>query len=399
VFAKTIEQDLSRRDFTVNALALDLGKWQMVNGESGNDMLLAISDNQIVDPFGGQVDLKKRLIRAVRDPQERFKEDALRLLRAMRLAVQLDFTLEHETSEAIIRQADLLKEVSQERIRDEFEKIIMTENAVQGLVFLGKYRLLSHILPELIKGIGVEQNHHHIYTVWEHSLRTLDYAAKKNFSLVVRLAALLHDVAKPQTKRGVGKNATFYGHDAASAKLARQALTRLKFPKDIIERTCHLIRYHMFYYNVGEVTEAGVRRFISRVGIEYLDELIQLREADRIGSGVPKAQPYRLRHLLFMIDKVRQDPISPKMLAINGIEIMAALKIQPGPRVGWLQKLLLEEVLQEPAKNTKEYLRERLNQLNQQTDENLKKTAINAEVTRQEFEEQQEKGIRKRFFV
>jgi poly(A) polymerase/tRNA nucleotidyltransferase (CCA-adding enzyme) len=391
VFAKTIEDDLARRDFTINALALDLSA--ILNSK------FQIPNSALVDPFGGQIDLKKKLIRAVRDPQERFKEDALRLLRAVRLAIQLDFALEHETSEAIIRQADLLKKVSQERIRDEFVKILMTENAVQGLVFLEKYRLLPQILPELMAGIGIEQNHHHIYTVWEHSLRTLDYAAKKNFALVVRLAALLHDAAKPQTKRGVGKNATFYGHDTLSAKLARQALTRLKFSKDIIERVCHLIRYHMFYYNVGEVTKAGVRRFISRVGVENLDELIQLREADRIGSGVPKAQPYRLRHLLFMIDKVRQDPVSPKMLAVNGNDLMAALRIKPGPRVGWIQKLLLESVLRDPGFNQPASLLAQAENLHQKSDKELESAARQAAEISQEFEEEQEKAIRKKFFV
>ena len=378
-FAQTIEEDLSRRDFTINAIALDMAEKVPKN---------------ITDPFNGQNDLKKKLVRAVRNPDQRFQEDALRLIKAVRMVSQLDFTLEHETGEAIVRNALLLQHIAKERIRDEFEKIIMTDNAAQGMIFLEKYGLLPYVLLEVVSGIGVDQNHHHIYTVWEHSVRTLDYAARKRYSLVVRLAALLHDVGKPATKSGSGENATFYSHDAVGSRIARDALGRLKFSSEIADQVYHLIRYHMFYYNVGEVTEAGVRRFISRVGAEHLDEFIQLREADRIGSGVPKAQPYRLRHLLFMIDKVRKDPISPKMLAINGTDIMKVLGIGPGPRVGWIQKLLLEEVLQDSRFNTKECLLNRVQELHARTDDELSTLIGRAERTRQEFESVQEEVIK-----
>jgi len=383
-FAKTIEEDLSRRDFTVNALAL-----RMADGIVG----------ETIDPFGGQEDIKNRLIKTVGKPEERFSEDALRLMRAVRLAVELDFQVDFNTRRAIEKLAGELEIIAKERIRDELVKILQTPRAAQGIILLEELNLLSYVLPELREGIGISQNKHHIYTVFEHNVRSLDYTAKNNYSLLVRLASLLHDLGKPRTKQGEGPDSTFYQHEYVSAKMAVQTLDRLRFPKDFAERVVHLVRYHLFYYNVGEVTAAGVRRFLARVGPENVPDLLKVREADRIGSGVPKAFPYKLRHLLFMIEKVKRDPLGPKMLKVDGNDIMKILKIQPGPRVGQILNVLLEDVLDDPQKNTKKYLDSRIRELNELTVEELVKLSEAAKTKRDEFESGVEEEMKKRYYV
>ena len=215
----------------------------------------------------------------------------------------------------------------------------MTERARDGVAELYAAGLLRYIVPELLEGVGMGQNKHHIYTIFDHNLRALEYSVKKGYSLEVRLASLLHDVGKPRTKRGEGPDSTFYNHEVVGAKMAAGILDRLRYPKDVITRVAHLVRWHMFYYNVGEVSEAGVRRFLVRIGGDYLDDILKVREADRIGSGVPKAVPYKMRHLLFMIDKVKRDPISPKELKIGGADVMKELKVEPSPRIGHLLAL------------------------------------------------------------
>ena len=309
----------------------------------------------LIDPFGGQDDLESKVIRAVGDPRKRFAEDALRLMRAVRFAAELGFNIEEETESAVKSHASLISKIAKERIRDEFSKILLSNGAgaMWGVEELERLNLLSYVMPELREGIGVTQNKHHIYTVWEHNILSLDYAAKQNYGLEIRMAALLHDIGKPRTKDGDGPNSTFYNHEIVGARMAEEALERLRFSSDFIKKVSHLIRYHMFYYNVDEVSAAGVRRFLNRVGPENVDDFIKLREADRIGSGVPKAVPYKLRHLLFMIEKVKKDPISHKMLAIDGNELMQVLNIEPGPRVGWILAILLESVIDEPSKNDK----------------------------------------------
>src|SRR3989339_238069 len=219
-FAKTIEEDLSRRDFTINAIAM-----------SGASL-----KSSLVDPFGGENDLKNKIIRAVGDAKKRFQEDALRLLRAVRLSVELNFAIEKETLSALKENSLLLKTVSKERIRDEFIKIINTPEAALGIRLLEKTDLLRFIIPELLEGVGNSQNKHHIYDVFEHNVLSLDYAAKKNYSLEIRLASLLHDVGKPRTKNGEGENATFYAHEIVGAKMTRLILQSLCFPVDLIEK-------------------------------------------------------------------------------------------------------------------------------------------------------------------
>ena len=275
----------------------------------------------------------------------------------------------------------------------------MSDSAAWGVVMLETCGLLEYIIPELREGIGITQNKHHIYTVWDHNLRVFDYACKNSDKLEVRLAALFHDIGKPKVKSGEGEDSTFYNHEIVGAKISKEILKRLKFSNEIVSYTTHLVRNHMFYYNVGEVTEAGVRRFIKRVGEETLDDLMVLREADRIGSGVPKAVPYKIRHLKFMIDKVRRDPISPKALRLDGSELMELLDIPPGRRIGFILNALLEEVIDDPKKNGKEYLGQRARELNEMDDKELNKLFISAKETRQEFETAAEKEIKKKHKV
>jgi poly(A) polymerase/tRNA nucleotidyltransferase (CCA-adding enzyme) len=391
-FAKNIEEDLSRRDFTVNAIAMAISLHE-------NKKTKKQKNNEIVDLFGGEEDIKNKIIRAVGDPDERFNEDALRLLRAVRFAAQLGFKIEEKTKEAVHKNHKLLELISAERIRDEFSKLLMTERAAEGVETLRETGLLKYIAPELLEGVGIGQNKHHIYTVYEHNLRALDYATKKGYSLEVRLASLLHDVGKPRTKRGEGPDCTFYNHEIVGAKMILKIMDRLRFPKDATERVAHLVRWHMFYYNVGEVSEAGVRRFLVRIGPDYLDDILKVREADRIGSGVPKAVPYKMRHLLFMIDKVKRDPVSPKELKIDGADVMKELSIAPGPRIGHLLALLLEEVLDDPKKNDRESLIARLKELNELSDDKLKKLREKAEKKKEEFEAGLEAEMKKKHFV
>jgi poly(A) polymerase/tRNA nucleotidyltransferase (CCA-adding enzyme) len=383
-FVPSIEEDLKRRDFTINALALRLREGGLP---------------EIIDLFDGQNDLKKKIIRAVGDPNERFSEDALRLLRAVRIATELSFTIEEKTLAALKKNASLLKAIAKERIRDEIVKIIMTSSPLTGFELLRETKLLRLIMPELEAGWGVTQNKHHIYTVWEHNLRALQYTADKGYELHVRMAALLHDVSKPETKQGEGPEATFYGHEVVGAKVAAKILERLRFPRDFSEKVVHLVRFHLFYYNVGEVTEAGVRRFLRRVGPEYIEDLIKVREADRIGSGVPKAKPYKIRHLLYMIEKVSRDPISAKMLKVNGNDIMEMLAIGPGPKVGYILNSLLAEVLDDPQKNEREYLKKRIGELSELSDKELEEKARKSLEEKDEFESGIEQGMKAKYYV
>jgi len=385
-FAKTIREDLGRRDFTVNTMAMGL------KGYSGL---------VIIDPFEGQKDLEFKIIRAVGKPEERFNEDALRMLRAVRLAVILgeDWRIEEKTAKAIKKNSPWLQAISKERIRDEFLKIIMTERAAEGIEFLRKLALLRYIIPELEEGYGVTQNKHHIYECYEHYLRSLDYAAKKNFNQYVRLAALFHDIAKPRVKKGEGPEATFHGHEIIGTKMTTQILNRLKFPKKDIEKISKLVRCHLFYYNVGEVSESSVRRLVRRAGPENMEELLQVRMADRIGSGVPKAEPYKLRHLRYLVEKVSRDPLSVKMLKVDGYDVMRILNTPPCPKVGQVLDVLLSYVLEDPSKNEKEFLEEEIARLGKLLDEELRKLAQKTREERDKLETKRDEMTRRKYWV
>lgn len=380
-WAKSIEEDLSRRDFTINALAYRPAK------------------EKLVDLFNGREDLEKKLIRAVGDPEKRFSEDGLRIMRAVRFATTLEFKIGKETKKAIKNNANLLDKISNERIRDELMKIIMDRNAAVGIEVLRKLGLLEYIIPELEKGYGVDQNKHHIYDCYEHSILSLDYAAKKNYNKYVRLSALLHDIAKPIVKEGKGEDATFYNHEVVGGKIAKKILRRLKFSKKDIKKITKLVRYHLFYYNVGEVSESSVRRLVRNVGKKNVDDLIKLRKADRIGSGVPKAEPYKLRHLQYVIEKVSRDPISTKMLEIDGEVVMKVLNIKPGPEIGNILNILLSKVLSDPAKNKKEVLIEEIKKLGHMKEEKLKELARASWEDINRVEKKRDEMTKKKYWV
>lgn len=394
VFSKSIEDDLSRRDFTVNAIAIDM-----------------VGDEQPIDPFGGREDLKKRIIKAVGDPRERFGEDALRLMRAVRLSAQLGFEIEKETLEAIKEEASSIKKIATERVRDEFSKLLMSPGGADGVRLLQETGLLQIIIPELSSGVGIEQNKHHIYDVFEHNVHSLEYAVDKEFPLDLRLASLLHDVGKVGTRQwksdprgekmkdGKRGDWTFYQHQYLGEKLTRDILTRLRYPSEVIKRVALLVREHMFVYDPEVVTEKGVRRLIKRVGEENVDGLIKVREADRIGSGVPKAQPYRLRHLQAMIEKAKKEPVSVRQLKIDGNYLIEELSMEPGPRMGQILSILLEEVIDDPRRNTKKYLADRVETLDKLSDKELSVFGDEAKKAAKEEQKRLDDAIKDKYFV
>lgn len=396
-FAKTLEEDLSRRDFTINALAL-----KIVN-----------LDFEIIDLYDGQKDLKKKIIRAVGDANERFDEDALRMMRAVRFAVTLGggqevkrtegprklngktpFAIEPKTLAAIKKNSKNLKFIALERIQDELNKIMVSDFAAEGIELLRELKLLQYMIPELEKGYGVGQNRHHIYTIYEHSILSLKNCPSPR--LEVRLATLLHDIAKPDTKRGEGAYSTFYNHDHVGARVTEKILKRLKYSSEIIRKVRLLVDNHMFYYNVDEVGASSVRRLVKKVGLENIDDLIDLRVGDRLGSGVPKAVPYKLRHFKYMVDKVSHDPLSVKMLEVNGNDLMKELKLQPGPKIGAILDVLLSEVIEEPKKNTRTALLARAKELDK---ENLSKLREMAKEKIEEKKEEEDKEIKAKYWV
>jgi tRNA nucleotidyltransferase (CCA-adding enzyme) len=356
-----ITKDLERRDFTINALALNL------------------STGELIDPFKGQKDLADKLIKTVGSPQDRFKEDYTRMLRAIRFSTQLYFKIDPATYKVITQLASKIKTIPAERITEDLNKILMADNAEVGMDILYKSNLLKFIIPELVQGVGVSQNRSHIYSVFTHSLKSIGFAAKRNYSLNVRLAALFHDIAKPMVKKGEGYDSTFYNHDIVGAKITGKILKRMKYPNETIDKVTHLVRHHMFFYSMGEVSDAGIRRLLARLGKENIAEAIQVRICDRLGMGRPKAKPYKLIELEKRLQEVQFDPISSKMLKINGEDIMAILKIKPGPKIGLVLAALLAEVLEDPKLNKATYLKKQIKILNKLSDNQLQELAPNLE--------------------
>lgn len=346
-FGVSLEEDLARRDFTINAIAF------------------RIKDEKTVDLYDGLADIKAKRLRTVGDPDKRFGEDALRMMRAVRLATELDFVIEGETIAGIVRNSELLQKIAIERICIEFIRIIDSKNPMQGIIFLEKLALLEYIIPELKTSIGCEQGGIHAYDVYEHLLRTMQAAADKGFSTEMRLAALLHDIGKPATRRTGGKNKhyTFFGHEVVGAKMTKAILNRLKYPREASEIIEKLVRWHMFFSDPDEITLSAVRRTITRVGEDQIENLLNLRVCDRIGTGRPKEQPFRFRKYKAMVDEALRDPISVKLLKIDGNRIMELTGEKPGRKLGFALHALLEEVLVEPTKNTEKYLETRVLEL------------------------------------
>jgi poly(A) polymerase/tRNA nucleotidyltransferase (CCA-adding enzyme) len=370
-FGVSLEEDLKRRDFTVNAIAYSL------------------KEEKIVDLFDGVGDIEKKRLKTVGAPDERFAEDALRMMRAVRLASELNFAIEAETLASITKNAANLGRISIERIAEEFLKIINSPTPMQGIVLLERLGLLDYILPELKDSIGCEQGGAHAFDVYEHILRTLQAAADKGFSTELRLACLFHDIAKPATRRTGGKNKeyTFFGHEVVGARMTKQILTRLKLPRETIDIVEKLVRWHMFFSDPAEITLSAVRRTIVRIGEDHIDDLLNLRVCDRIGTGRPKEQPFRFRQYKAMVDQALRDPISVKMLKINGDIIMDITGEKPGKKLGYVLHALLEEALDNPGINTEEYLRTRVLELYKLPEEELMRLA-EAGKKKQEEEEQ-----------
>jgi tRNA nucleotidyltransferase (CCA-adding enzyme) len=390
-FVSTLSEDLSRRDFTMNAIALEVG-----SGDNGRER-----DITVIDPFHGRTDIEQKLIRTVGNPEQRFGEDALRMIRAIRFFAELHggnaengWKIDDSTLEAIRKHAGLISHVSRERIRDEFSRIILSGSAADGVELLRTVGLLRDIIPELEEGVGVGQNLHHKLSVYEHNLLALRTCPSRK--LEVRLAALFHDIGKPKAKRGDGYRSTFYNHDHIGARMTRNLLLRLRFPVAVIEKTVLLVDNHLFYYNVGEVTEASVRRLIRRVGLDNMKDLIDVRIADRLGSEVPKAKPYKLRHLEYMVEKVSRDPVSVKMLAINGTDLMKELGMEPGPKIGAVLEVLLSDVIEDPSRNVRETLLARAESLSH---EDLPALREKAKEVIEEKREYDDEGIKNRHKV
>ena len=382
-WAKTVEEDLARRDFTVNALA-----YEPKNGA-------------LLDLYNGQSDLISGHIRAVGEPEERFAEDALRILRAVRIAAELNFAIEERTREALMQSAPLLAKISRERIRDEFARIVMSDRPMKGLQLAEALGVLSFIAPELREGIGVEQNQAHSYDVFEHLLRSLQHAADKNWPLEVRLAALLHDVGKPASRRRSEEKRdwTFHGHEVVGARMAKKILENLRFSRETADKVVKLIRWHMFFSDPEKVTLSAVRRVVSNMGKENIWDLINLRICDRIGTGRPKEQPFRLRKYQSMIEQAMRDPVSVGMLAIDGEDVIRETGEKPGPRIGWMLHALLEEVLEDPSRNTREHLMSETERLSALNDTDLRRAGESGKERRAQEEGEALKDIDKKYYV
>ena len=382
-FGDSLEEDLARRDFTINALAYDDSK------------------GQIVDPYKGQEDIGHKVLRTVGNPEERFEEDALRLMRAVRLVAELGFALDADTAAAIQKKAHNLGHISKERIRDEFVRILNSSQPMMAFVLCQQLGLLEYIAPDLLRGIGIDQNQAHSYTVFEHNLRALQHAADKEWSFDIRLAALFHDISKPETRRRSDEKNdwTFHGHEVVGSRVTRKTLEDLRFSRETIEKVSKLVRWHMFFSDPDQITLSAVRRMIRNVGEENIWDLLNLRICDRIGTGRPKEQPFRFRKYKAMVEEALRDPISVKMLKIDGQVLMERLHVQPGPRMGWILSALLDEVLEDPKRNTEKYLENKSSELLTLSDSELKLLGDEGRKKKEEREEAELQEILKKHHV
>lgn len=349
-----IEEDLARRDFTINAIALSV----KISKEP------TIYSIEIIDLFAGQTDLKNNLIKAVGDPNQRFKEDALRLMRAVRFSAQLGFEIEEKTFQAIKENSHTLKEIAWERIRDELFKLLAATNAYDGLLKLRKTGILQIILPEVEECFGIMQEgpkHDRIYDIGEHSLKTMRETPSKD--PLVKFAALLHDIGKAKTHNiEEDGNVTFYNHDLVGANISLQISKRFNLSNTQTDKIYKLIRWHMFSTNENQ-TDSAIRRFIKNVGLENIEDIMALRIGDRLGGDTRTPVSWRMEEFRKRIDQVLEKPFSITDLKVSGNDVMEILKISPSPKVGQILNKLFEEVLENSEKNTREYLTNRIKSL------------------------------------
>lgn len=350
-----IEEDLARRDFTVNAIA-----FRVMSDEFSNPLPITF-----IDPFNGQADLKNKQIKAVGNPDQRFKEDALRLIRAIRFASELEFDIEKNTFEAIKKNTMLIEEIAPERIRDELFKILSSVNPYMGMIKLREAGILQIILPELEKCFGIVQEgpkHDRIYDIGDHSLRAMREAPSSD--PLLKLAALLHDIGKAETvNKDSAGNVTFYNHDIVGADLSKDVAKRLNLSRKQSEKLYRLIRWHMFSTDERQ-TDSALRRFIKNVGIDYLEDMYALRIGDRLGGDTRKPVSWRMEEFQARIKKVLEKPFSLKDLKVNGNDVMKVLNIKPSRLVGEILEKLVQEVLEDASKNKREYLLKRIKQIN-----------------------------------
>jgi len=338
-FVKDIEDDLARRDFTVNAIAYDP------------------LEDRLIDPYGGLDDLERGLLRTVGSARARFAEDGLRVLRAARFVATLDFELDPDALSAITTALPAFARVSKERVRDEWLKTMKAVRPSRAFEVMRQSGILQVTCPELLKQVGCEQNKHHAYDVWKHSMECLDASAPEPLQ---RMAALLHDLGKPATRAVSDKthDYTFYHHETVGADMADQWLRAYRFSNDERKQIVHLVRHHLICY-APEWTDAAVRRFVRRVGQENVRALLELGRADVLAKGKPVADELALLDELHAriqdcID--RKEAFSAKDLRVSGHDVIQHLGIRPGPAVGKLLERLVERVLDDPSLNEREQL-------------------------------------------
>jgi tRNA nucleotidyltransferase (CCA-adding enzyme) len=343
-WGKTLNEDISRRDFTINALALD-------------------KNLNVVDFYKGKDDIKNKIIRAVGDPNERFSEDALRMMRAVRIGSELGFTIEKETFEAIKKNAPLINKIAKERVKDELFKLLKSPNPYDGITLFRNSGLMSENLPELEKCFGVEQKspgRHHIYDVGTHLLMSLKNC--KSGDPVTRFATLIHDIGKPQTYKKLESGViTFYNHEMVSTRIAENIADRLRFSKKEKDKFVTLVRWHQFTVDEHQ-TDSAIRRILRNVGLENMEDMLALRVADRLGGGALETS-WRLEEFKKRLIEVQKQPFSIKDLKINGNDVMKELNLKPGPKVGEILEKLFNEVVEKGVENEKEALLSKLKDL------------------------------------
>ncbi|OGD81433.1 hypothetical protein A2572_01700 [Candidatus Collierbacteria bacterium RIFOXYD1_FULL_40_9] len=372
-WGKTLEEDIVRRDFTINAMVIGK-KNQKIKTEKKQNI-----EWELLDLVGGMEDFEKGIIRAVGEPEQRFREDALRMMRAIRFAARMGFAIEMETLRAIKTCADLLTEISKERVREEFVKILTTNYPADGVKLLLSTKLIDYFLPELLEGRETEQGGHHEWTVLEHSLQSLANCPSPN--PLVRLTALTHDIGKPRSQRFKCRRCgkmykglsgelfkcekcgfeqkiqgmiTFYGHEVIGARMIKEIMERLRFSRKETEKVETLVRWHMFNYQPS-MTDSSIRRLIRNVGKENISDLVLLRISDRKGSGSTTTS-WRFLELQKRIGEQLFEPMEINDMVVNGKDVMEILKVAPGPIIGKVLKELFEEVLEDTSKNQREYL-------------------------------------------
>jgi len=351
IWGKTIEEDLARRDFTINAIAL----LPPARQDQGKPI--------VVDPFSGQKDLEEKLVKAVGEPQKRFQEDALRMMRAIRIATQLGFSIEEKTFQAIKNNTNLINEIAAERIKDELIKILKTDHPADGLMLLKNSGLLEEILPELEKAFSVPQKspgRHHIYDVGTHSIMSLKNCPSDD--PFVRLAALIHDLGKVATfKKLENGTITFYNHEVVSTSIARNFALKFRFSKKEAEKLITLVRWHQFTVDERQ-TDSAIRRFIRNVGKDNLKHILDLRVGDRLGGGARETS-WRLEKFKKRLIEVQKQPFSVSDLKVSGHDVMKTLNFQSGPQVGRILNKIFKEVVKEGLPNEKEILLKRIKEI------------------------------------